>query len=70
MLVATGYPSNQNTQSSEIINVFNSSLTCSNLEPYPRQVRGAFGEVLCASDPIICGGFLHGNSLKTKVFSF
>ena len=51
-LVSTGVPRSSATQTSEVINTDNSSLTCKDLEEYPLQVSGAVGSNM-ASLPVI-----------------
>ena len=41
----------------EVIDVFNSSVTCDNLPDYPFEVYGAVGGLGYGGLPLVCGGF-------------
>ena len=57
ILIATGFNyTDLNYAKSEIINVLNDELTCSDFEDYPNVGEGAVGASL-ESNPVICGGF-------------
>ena len=67
ILVSTGYPRSSATNTSEVINTDNSSLTCKDLGEYPLQVRGAVGFNM-ASLPVICGGWDQSNTYTTQCY--
>ena len=77
-LVSTGWPRNSATQTSEVINTDNSSLTCKDPEEYPLQIHGAVGFNMAsfngfngenmASLPVICGGKRTGHTNPTQCY--
>ena len=70
ILIATGFNyTDMIYAKSEIINVLNDELTCSDFEDYPNVVEGAVGASL-ESTPVICGGYSVYGELTDKCYAY
>ena len=70
ILIATGFNYvDYSYEKSEIINILNDELTCSDFEDYPNVVEGAVGASL-ESTPVICGGYSVYGKLTDKCYAY
>ena len=67
-MVTTGTPWPSGTKT-EVLDLENENLSCSNLSPFPLNVWGAVGSHLSLS-PTICGGYIGRDKLSDKCFRY
>ena len=68
IMVTTGTPWPSSTKT-EVLDLENENLSCSNLSPFPLNVWGAVGSHLSLA-PIICGGYIGRDNLSDRCFKY
>ena len=68
IMVTTGTPWPSSTKT-EVLDLENENLSCSNLSPFPLNVWGAVSSQLSLS-PTICGGYIGRDNLSDKCFRY
>ena len=67
-MVTTGTPWPSGTKT-EVLDLENENLSCSNPSPFPLNVWGAVGSHLSLS-PMICGGYIGRDNLSDRCFKY